>query len=73
MYWKDHLPPHFHAEYDEYEAQIDIETLEIIHGNLPRRAKVLVLEWADEHRKELRENWQKSRRHEPLLPISPLE
>ena len=73
MYWRDHLPPHFHAEYGDFEAQIDIETLEVQHGSLPRRAKALVLEWADEHRAELRENWQKSRNQEPLLPIAPLE
>jgi hypothetical protein len=73
MYWQDHLPPHFHAEYGECEAQMDIETLEVLNGNLPRRAKALVLEWAAEHRTELRENWQKCREHEPLLPINPLE
>ena len=27
MFWRDHAPPHFHALYAEYEAQIDIRTL----------------------------------------------
>jgi hypothetical protein len=27
MYYRDHHPPHFHAIYAEYEAQIVIETL----------------------------------------------
>ncbi len=27
MFYKDHNPPHFHIEYQEYEATIDIETL----------------------------------------------
>jgi hypothetical protein len=31
------------------------------------------LEWADEHRDELRENWQKCRDQAPLTPIDPLE
>jgi len=73
MYWQDHVPAHFHAEYGEFEATIDIETLEIMKGSLPRRARALVLEWATEHRDELRINWQKSRNQEPLLPIDPLE
>ncbi len=53
MYFSDHNPPHFHARYSEYIAEIDINTLEIIKGKLPRRARVLALEWASEHRKEL--------------------
>jgi hypothetical protein len=39
-------PPHFHAEYAEHEALVAIETLEVVRGELPRRALALVLEWA---------------------------
>lgn len=46
MFWTDHAPPHFHALYGEYEVQIDIQTLQILAGNLPRRALAMVLEWA---------------------------
>jgi hypothetical protein len=56
MFWREHGPPHFHATYAEHEATIAIETLDILAGDLPRRAKGLVLEWAEEHRDELREN-----------------
>ncbi len=36
MFWKDHAPPpHFHALYAEYEAVVDIRTLEVIDGGLP--------------------------------------
>ncbi|MFZ0942892.1 MAG: DUF4160 domain-containing protein [Syntrophobacteraceae bacterium] len=41
-----HAPPHFHALYSEFEALINIQTLEIYQGKLPRRALALVLEWA---------------------------
>lgn len=44
MYWDEHPPPHFHAKYGEFEAQINIETLEIIKGKLPHGATVLVKE-----------------------------
>ncbi|MDF1931795.1 DUF4160 domain-containing protein [Legionella pneumophila] len=46
MFWGDHAPPHFHALYAEYEVLIDIHTLEVVRGSMPRRALALVLEWA---------------------------
>ena len=72
MYWPDHPPAHFHARYGEHEALIAIESLEVIHGELPRRARRLVDEWARLHHDELQENWSRARRHAPLLPIDPL-
>jgi hypothetical protein len=73
MYYDDHAPPHFHAYYGEEGAKVDIETLDILAGSLPRRARALVLEWAAEHREQLRENWLLSENHQPLNPIDPLE
>jgi len=73
MYYEDHAPPHFHAYYGGQGAAIDIETLRIRDGELPRRVRALVLEWAEEHRKELFENWRLAEAHEPLQPIAPLE
>ncbi|MCU0596660.1 MAG: DUF4160 domain-containing protein [Desulfobacterota bacterium] len=56
MFWADHAPPHFHALYGEHEALVNVRTLEVMQGSLPRRALVLVLEWATQHRGELLEN-----------------
>ena len=42
MFWNDHAPPNFHALYAEYEVLIDIHTLEVVHGSMPRRALALV-------------------------------
>ena len=72
MYFDDHAPPHFHAYYAEHEVEISIETLEVLEGRLPRRALALVVEWALEHRNELRENWERAERHDSLLRIEPL-
>lgn len=72
MYYRDHPPPHFHAIYGEDEAQIVIETLEPLRGDLPARALRLVREWADLHREELQANWAKAAVHEPLDTIEPL-
>jgi hypothetical protein len=73
MYFDDHAPPHFHAYYGNDAAKIDIDTLQISEGKLRRRPLGLVLEWAVEHRDELRENWQRAEGHLPLNEISPLE
>ena len=73
MYFRDHDPAHFHAEYGEYEALIEIETLSILRGGLPRRAMALVLEWAALHRQELRVDWERARGGTPLVSITPLD
>jgi hypothetical protein len=72
MFWKDHAPPHFHALYGEDEALIDIRTLEIIEGRLPRRALALVLEWAQEHRAALLEDWELCAHNHSPKKIPPL-
>lgn len=64
--------PHFHARYGGAEASIDIETLAIIAGELPPRARRLVSEWAAAHQAELRHNWARAREHRPLVPVEPL-
>lgn len=73
MYHNDHLPPHFHAEYGEFEGIYEIETLELLRGGLPRRAHAIVVEWALLHRSALRENWQLARQGVPLLDIEALD
>jgi hypothetical protein len=72
MYWNDHAPPHFHALYGEYEVLINIQTLESLEGQLPRRAMALVLEWAQEHRAELLEDWDLCEHNQKPRKIQPL-
>lgn len=72
MFWHEHAPPHFHALYGEFEALIDIRTLEIVSGSLPKRALVLVLEWAQEHRTELMEDWELCEQNLTPKKIQPL-
>lgn len=73
MYFADHAPPHFHAIYGEAEALVDIRTLEVIEGALPRRALAFVLEWASQHRTELMEDWTLCAARKSPQPIAPLE
>lgn len=72
MYFDDHNPPHFHAEYGESQARIGISDLELMDEGLPSRALRLVLEWAALHRDELMQNWEKARAGVPLDKIEPL-
>jgi hypothetical protein len=73
MYFDDHSPPHFHVYYGEHAATIEIDSLRLRYGRLPRRVTALVLEWAAEHREELKANWMLAEKHEALNSISPLE
>lgn len=72
MYHNDHQPPHFHASYGEFEVLIEIGTLAVYEGSLPRRAMAMVLEWAAIHRQELFANWRRAERNEALRRIRPL-
>lgn len=73
MFFDDHAPPHFHAKYAEYKAVIDINTLEIVEGKLPRRAAELVLDWAELHKKELFEDWNLCLSKKEPKKIEPLK
>jgi hypothetical protein len=72
MYFADHAPPHFHAEYAEHEARVAIDSLAVISGDLPPRAIGLVVEWATLHQSELSGLWSRARQSEPLGRLDPL-
>lgn len=72
MYYRDHAPPHFHAEYGEHEITVEIES-GIVTGKFPRRALTAVLEWYELHREELTTDWELARQEQPLNDIDPLE
>ena len=54
----EHGIPHFHAIYGEFNAVFNIETFEMMEGDLPLRAQRLVKEWASQYQKELLQMWQ---------------
>jgi len=73
MFYGDHLPPHFHAIYQGGRISVNINTLKVIEGNMSRRAQSLVLEWAQLHRGELRQDWDLASRNLEPYKIRPLE
>ena len=72
MNWLDHPLPHFHAKYGNYEITVEIVT-GVVRGEFPKRALRAVLEWLDEHKLELLEEWNLAQQRKPLNPILPLE
>ena len=73
MYYDDHGVPHFHAGYSGQEVKVAVQPIQILEGQLPRRALSLVLEWAALHQEELLNNWNSARVEQPLNKIKPLE
>ena len=72
VYWNDHDPPHFHAQYAEHEAKVDTRRGIVTAGYLPRRQLRLVLAWAELHADELMQNWELARAGQPLRSIQGL-
>lgn len=72
MYWNDQNPPHFHAQYGESAAEIDIHTFAVLRGRLPPRALALTMEWASLHQAELLDCCRRARAQRALRPIPPL-
>ena len=68
LFFGDHPPPHFHAVYGEHVGLFSIETLEMIEGDLPKRAKKLIIEWAKLNKTQLKEMWETQEFHK-LPPL----
>jgi len=66
---REHNPPHFHCIYGEYIGAIDIKTLELIEGDLPNKALLLVKEWATNYQDELLKIWETQN----FVQLPPLE
>ena len=63
VFWGDHSPPHFHAEYQNRKASISIKTLEVKQSANPRRRIPIkiqqeMLKWAKAHQSELMRAWE---------------
>lgn len=71
MYFQqaEHNPPHFHAVYGEYVGSFDIQTLQMIEGDLPAKAQSFVREWAEQYKEDLLQIWNT----QEFTPLPPLE
>ena len=73
MYYNDHSPPHFHANYGDDQASIRVDNGEVLEGTLGARTRRLVEEWRILHQSELLEDWARAQARQPLNKIEPLE
>ena len=73
MFHDDHSPPHFHVEYGEFNALVEIGSGKVLAGKLPKRAGQLVTEWRRLHVDELRRAWTEAQNGRQPRRIRPLE
>ncbi len=71
--FRDHPPPHIHAEYQNDEALFDIRTGDLIEGRFPRNAQRFVREWMSLHGEELMRNWDLAVTMRPTFQIPGLD
>lgn len=64
----EHNPPHIHAIYGEYMSAINIETFEVLEGDIPQKGLNIIKEWMGQHQDELMEIWntQNFKKIEPI-------
>lgn len=70
--WKEHNPPHFHAEYGNQKVSIDINKIDVLRGEIPNKQLKMVLGWTALHQEELLENWELAKNNHELFDIEPL-
>jgi len=58
---KEHEPSHIHALYGEYMGEFNIQTKEMIQGDLPLKAEAMVKEWLGDHSEELQQMWDEQK------------
>ena len=73
VYFDYHLPPHFHAKYNNFEALVEIETSCVLKGSLPSNKLKLVLAWSEIHKQELKDNWNLAKDMQLPRQITPLK
>ena len=72
MYFDDHNPPHFHADYSGHRAVIRILDAAVDNGALLSKQLKIVLAWCVIHQDELMQNWELAKDGKPLNKINPL-
>jgi hypothetical protein len=69
MFFNGHNPPHFKVKYGEFEANVLIESGNLLNGDLPISKLKLVQAWAEIHKEELLKMWNSKAFHK----VAPLQ
>lgn len=70
--YNEHILPHFHAKYGEYECSITIDDIELLNGDMPNKQLKMLFGWAALHQEELKEEWYLAEQKQELFQIAPL-
>ena len=73
MFYKEHEPPHFHAEYQGQRGKFDLDGEMMVGSIRSPTALRLIREWTTLHRGDIQANWGKMKAGMPLERIAPLE
>lgn len=71
MNYTDHLPPHFHAWYNDFKITVNIKD-GIVNGKMPSRALRMILDWREEHTEDLMKAWEEAQNGSVIEKINPL-
>ena len=72
IFSRDHEPAHFHAVYGEYQVTVEIES-GLVHGEFPKRALRMILEWLELHKEEILDDWNLIQNGKQANKVAPLE
>ena len=73
MFYEDHNPPHFHAEYQGQQSKFSFDGKMIAGSINSKTARRLIRQWASAHHDELETNWRKMKKGLSLDRIAPLD
>ncbi len=73
MYYEEHAPPYFHAEYQGQAGTFDFAGQPMAGELKSGTARRLIREWAVAHRVQLDANWANMEAGRSLERIEPLE
>ena len=72
MFYNEHEPAYFHAEYQGQRAKFDFTGRMTVGTIGSKTARRLIRQWAKAHETELRATWQRMKAGKPLEMIEPL-
>jgi hypothetical protein len=73
IYYSDHNPPHFHAQYGDHEVIIEIKSGRVLKGKLPTRLQYFLELWRRKNADEIMEAWDSAQHFKVPKRVKPLE
>jgi hypothetical protein len=73
IYYSDHNPPHFHAQYGDDEVIIEIKSGRVLNGKIPKRLQYFLELWRRKNAGEIMEAWESAQHFKVPNRVKPLE